>query len=50
LWGDFGDDRAQDAAAGLASLRVDLLELVVVAADALPERRLFRTSGLRAWL
>jgi predicted DNA-binding transcriptional regulator YafY len=41
----FGDDRAQDAVARLVSLRVHLLELLVVAVDALPERRLFRISG-----
>jgi len=42
---DFGDDGAQGAVARLVSLRANLLELVVVAVGALPERGLFRISG-----
>jgi len=45
LVNDLGNDRAQAALAGLVSLRVNSLELVVVPVGALPERRLFRISG-----
>ena len=38
-----GDDGAQEAVAGLVLLRIDVLELVVMAVGALPERRLFRS-------
>ena len=40
-----GDDGAQEAVARLVFLGISLLELVVVAVGALPERRLLRISG-----
>ena len=40
-----GDNRAQAAEAGLVFIGVDLLELVVVAVGALPERRFFWVAG-----
>jgi hypothetical protein len=41
LW----DDGPQAAVAGLVLLRICLLELVIVAVGALPQRRLLRISG-----
>lgn len=40
-----GDDAAEEAIAGLVLLRINLLELGIVAVSALPERGLFGISG-----
>jgi hypothetical protein len=42
----FGDDGAEESVAGLMLLRIGLLELVVMAVGALPERRLFGIAGV----